>query len=564
MADTDPKSPVGHKVAILQKQQDELVQRSSEARKLKWSLRILKQGPWDEVKDPLPLTGAPAIPAPVDLASTESLAPLFSHLAINGREHLNAKEYEQDTSIPTTSEEPYYGTKMQEFANGTVYEDGRLDMCKFPVGPRHIKDLMQSLDHNELVKHFVVGNNLMGRAGANSIAEFVRAHPNRMETWYVAGNCLDAHDLRILASAWMHSPVITNIWLKRNPLGPDALPVLREIITHVKKLRTLDLDQTELGNDAVRQLFAFLADKAAHTDRDGALALQNLYLNATGIGASACAAISHYLSGPHCTLESLYMSNNPLGTSGLLALCNGLTPTGPSLVQNRSLVRLSLTSCGLSARSVAPLLRALTAHPTLAYLDLGQSYATDDLNARYNYLSSSSAAPNTDADTDSADLIPALTAFITHTPHLRFLALGTTALPHPALDALAPAVLASPSLLAYTARSALPSFKSDTLRRRIRDAAVNKHLWQNVQAAYPGRFESYGEFEAGELRWVRSPRDVRLIDSVSRNREAGEARRGRGVLRKWWEGGKEGEVVDGGLVGTEEGGEGEAVGVMEE
>ncbi|MCJ1432052.1 hypothetical protein MMC27_001408 [Xylographa pallens] len=545
MTDTDPMSPLGDKMAIFQKWQDELVQRSNEAKKLKWTLRILKQGPWDEVNDPLPLTGAPALPAPVDLASTESLAPLFSHLAINGREPLNPEEGDQNTSTPALSEEPYYGTKMQAFENGTVYEDGRLDMCKFPVGPLHIKDLMHSLDHNELVRHFVVGNNLMGRAGATSIADFVRAHPHRMETWYVAGNCLDAHDLRVLAAAWRASPVITNIWLKRNPLGPGALPALRDILAHVPRLRTLDLDQTELGNAAVAQLFAFLAETTAAgpADRGGAppLALQNLYLSATGIGAAACAALAAYLALPACTLESLYISNNPLGASGLRALC-----AGPALAQNRSLVRLCLASCGLSTPSVPALLRALAGHPTLAYLDLGQSYATDDLNARYNYL----------AATD--DLTAALTDFITRTPRLQFLNLGTTALPHTALDALAPAVLRSASICAYVARSALPSLKSDTLRRRIRDTTLRAHLWRNVQARWPGAFESYAAWEADGLRWVRSPRDVRLIDSVSRNREAGQARRGRGVLRKWWEGG-EGAFTE---MGKGEGGDG-GVGVVE-
>ncbi|MCJ1286575.1 hypothetical protein MMC26_005921 [Xylographa opegraphella] len=498
MAELDPAAPLGDKGAALQPWQGEPVESNTEGKKLNWSQRILKQGPWDEVNDPLPLTGAPAIPAPLHFGSTKSLAPLLSHLAIHGREDLNTQ--------------PYYGTKMPKFEAGTVYEDGRLNVCKFPVGAKHIKDLMERLDQNDLVRHFLAGNNLMGRAGANSIAEFVRAHPDRMETWYIAGNCFDAYDLRILAAAWMHSPVITNIWLKRNPLRPAALPILREIITHVPKLRTLDLDQTELGNDAVEQLFTFLAEKAAGADR---LALRNLYLNATGIGASACSAIASYLGHPNCTLESLYLNNNPIGTSGLLALCHG-----PALAQNRSLVRLCLASCGLTSDSVSPLLRALTGHPTLSYLDLGQSYATDDPNARYNYLSSTPAL--------TPALTPTLTTFITQTPHLHHLNLGTAVLAHADLERLASAVLRSPSLLAYVARSAVPALKTDALRRRVRDAALREHLWRNVQRGWPGVFKSYVGWEAEELRWLRSPRDVRMTDSVSRNREAGVARRGRG------------------------------------
>lgn len=49
-----------------------------------WKQRILRQGPWDEVKDPLPLTGAPALPMPVIISDEESLAAFFNHLSIGG------------------------------------------------------------------------------------------------------------------------------------------------------------------------------------------------------------------------------------------------------------------------------------------------------------------------------------------------------------------------------------------------------------------------------------------------------------------------------------------------
>ena len=32
-----------------------------------WKRRVLRQGPWDESEDPLPLTGAPALPMPVTI-----------------------------------------------------------------------------------------------------------------------------------------------------------------------------------------------------------------------------------------------------------------------------------------------------------------------------------------------------------------------------------------------------------------------------------------------------------------------------------------------------------------
>lgn len=49
----------------------------------------------------------------------------------------------------------------------------------------------------------------------------------------------------------------------------------------------------------------------------------------------------------------------------------------------------------------------------------------------------------------------------------------------------------------------------------------------------------YDEFEAGGKRFLMSPQDVRLIDSVYRNRDSGKARRGLMRLEKVWAEGDE-------------------------
>ena len=65
---------------------------------------------------------------------------------------------------------------------------------------------------------------------------------------------------------------------------------------------------------------------------------------------------------------------------------------------------------------------------------------------------------------------------------------------------------------------------------------VRERLRANVLKEYGVGYE---EFEAEEKRFLMSPRDVRLIDSVYRNREAGVAKRGKERLRKVWEEGDE-------------------------
>lgn len=107
--------------------------------------------------------------------------------------------------------------------------------------------------------------------------------------------------------------------------------------------------------------------------------LRNIYLNATGISKTACKAIASYLSSPHCKLQSLYMNCNPTGDAGAVALAEGLA-------RSASLLRLSITSCGLKSIGAQHIMTALKAHPCLMTLNIGQNYATDDLGARYNWL----------------------------------------------------------------------------------------------------------------------------------------------------------------------------------
>ena len=61
---------------------------------------------------------------------------------------------------------------------------------------------------------------------------------------------------------------------------------------------------------------------------------------------------------------------------------------------------------------------------------------------------------------------------------------------------------------------------------------VRERLHENVYTCHDGM--SYEQFDAEYKRFLVSPQDVRLIDSVYRNRDAGAARRGLKRLDKWW------------------------------
>lgn len=329
----------------------------------RWEKRILAQGPWDQATQPLSITGAPSLPMPVEISDKASLEPFFAHLRGDG-DH-------SPTPIARSDKEPSHNVEILEFQKGVLYSDGRLDLCKMATGPRSIRDLMAALRTNTFVRHFLLGNNVIGPVGAKEIAAYITYRPDQIETWYLAGNCIDTDSCSLLVEAMIKSRVITNVWLKRNPLLPGSVPALYRLLIQSSKLRTLDLDQTELGDAGVAQLFSLLAD------HNRPIALRHMYMNATGISAAACTQISNYLEAPSCRLKSLYMSNNPIGDPvSLLA---------PGVQACRTLQRVSLQSCGLKSVAANELISACISHPTIRMLDVGQAYATEDLGMRFNW-----------------------------------------------------------------------------------------------------------------------------------------------------------------------------------
>ncbi|KAF4973581.1 hypothetical protein FZEAL_9282 [Fusarium zealandicum] len=497
-----------------------------------WASRILEQGAWDPAKQPISLDGVPAIPMPVEIAHEADLAPFLDHLESGGTSELkgNEKGFELDGGRG----EPYYGVRGVEFRKGVVYEDGRMDLCKMVVGPDHIGKLMDSLRPNEFVRHFLLGNNIIGPVGAHEIANFIDHLPDRMDTWYLAGNCIDGSGFKILADAMIKSEAITNIWLKRNPLGADASEDLYRLIAGVKNLRTLDLDQTQLSDRGVADLFTRLA---AHDMPEGTkLPLKHIYMNGNGISTQGAQAIGKFLLSPHCGLTSIYMSSNPLGDGGVEAIA-AVLPKAPYLA------RLLLQSVGVSTKGAIALCKAATGHPGLELFDLGQAYVTQDLGQAYNYIQN--------------EAVPAIAELIKAKSRLAYLNFSHCPITPPEIKTIYEAVLESPTLVYCTVYSILPDptlalvtftptldLPSANPVQRTKsqidlDRAVRKHLAANVEARY-GEGTSYLRFMEEEKRWLVSDKaDVRKIDSVYRNRDAGLARRRLLTLVKNWEEGDE-------------------------
>lgn len=498
---------------VLRQRQHEIEDATTRNSSDSWEVRIRKQGPWNQAADPLPLCGAPAVPMPVKISDHDSLEPFFEHLRVGGTQSRTSSARAMKDAAEI--DEPGYYTQTLEFQKGVLYADGRMDLCKMVLGPPNIENLVTSLKSNTFIKHFLLGNNLIGPHGAKCIADFLEEFPNRMDTWYLAGNCIDGASFKLLVDQWIQSSAVTNIWLKRNPLGPSAAQDVFRLITQTPNLRTLDLDQTLLGDVGVTELFSALASHVPEKP----LAFRNLYLNASGIGEKAASAIGEYLASPHCTITSLYLTNNPLGSNGTVLLASGLR-------MNKSLLRLTLASVGMDSHGAIALCDNLLSHPTLSMLDIGQSYATEDLSMRYNWIA------------DSA--VPSIKNMAESIRNLKYFNLGYCALSNAGINTLLQSVLSNSSILYFEAKTIhaqerdVSSIKAGQEHRRLMKL-VQKQLAENVKEHYKEEM-NYNTFNNGEKRWlVNDKEDVRKIDSVYRNRDANMARRGLKKLDKWWE-----------------------------
>ena len=265
---------------------------------------------------------------------------------------------------------------------------------------------------------------MIGPVGSWLISKFVFAHPDRIETWYLAGSCIDLAGFERLVSASnfkFHHQYLA----QTKPLGPKASTALYDLITKTSKLRTLDLDQTELGDEGVCHLFSLLANHHKPT------ALRHIYLNAVGIGRSACKSLAKYLSLPNCPVELVYLSANPMTDAGADALAEGLA-------SNTSLLRLTHASCGLKTTGAKSILQALKGHPQLMTLHMGESVAKEDLGMRYNYLED--------------DMVDSAKTTVSTCQTLRMLELGTTGMSLSALESLYEEVDNSKTLVVFQRR----------------------------------------------------------------------------------------------------------------
>lgn len=272
-----------------------------------------------------------------------------------------------------------------DFAAGTVLPDGRLDLCKQSLGAEGaalVADALRgSAEQRPAVRHLLLGTDGLGDEGAALAAAATtgEAGPTGVETLYLGCNGITAGGACRIADQLRASPqVVTGVWLKRNPLGPQGGAAATELIQSVRTLRTLDLVQT--GLDAAGA--AVLADAllaAAGTGRR----VERVFLGGNQLGPQGAAPLGELIALGG--VRELYVSAAQLGDGGVLLLAQALerAPRG-------ALERLAVASNGIGPRAAARLVAAAVS-AGVELLDLGRVRAAGTLGAADNHVDGAAA-----------------------------------------------------------------------------------------------------------------------------------------------------------------------------
>lgn len=255
-----------------------------------------------------------------------------------------------------------------KFSRGTLFSDGRLDLCKQVVQPRFV-DLCEAVANNPRVRHFLIGNNLAFDKPENTEA-FVRLLQSDpvIETWYLAGNCIDGRNAVQIAEALEIASHMRTLWLKMNPLKSNVAPFARLLSRH-PGLELIDFFNTGLCDDGVKTLAAEI---------EGPCATKHMYLCINAITADSCPSLD-VLLGKLPLLESLFVSVNRLGDSGMKTLFASLR------LHNRpSLKRLAIGSNGLSDNILDDVQKLVQDMPNLISLNLGSYRSTRFFQEKQN------------------------------------------------------------------------------------------------------------------------------------------------------------------------------------
>lgn len=370
------------------------------------------------------------------------------------------------------------------FTRGTQFADGRMDMCKQVVGSPWISQLMESIRNNQNIKHFLLGNNIIGFEGAKAIARFLKhKHRPQIKTWYLAGNDIDSRGIKLISDELCHDKTIQALWLKRNPIGIKGAIHLSDMLRHNQNIEILDLHNTAIFDQGVSYLFESLKDNHS---------MDSLYLDGNAITQEGAYVITNYFNQLNQQkrkgISTLYLSINRIGDQGAIALAQ-------SLAQYPHLKRLSLGSNRIEAQGGREILAQFVNHPSLIYLDLGGYKSTSDM----------CELPNNMGD----EIVPALCDFIRKNKTLQSLSIRDNNISLAGLELIVDALEDNNTLL---------DFSYEQFGLRLYKNLIDRIRFKLKENVSQGLGITWQEFKNNRLRYIKHDQAVKNIDSIYRNR----------------------------------------------
>jgi Ran GTPase-activating protein (RanGAP) involved in mRNA processing and transport len=186
-----------------------------------------------------PVLAVPAVP-PADL---DDLAPLLRRLADPAPVH-----------------------EAERFPLGTLQPDGRLDLCKQGLGAAGVTQVLDRVAGSPHAVHLLLGTNGLGAAGTAALATGL-PDGHRVETLYLGCNAIDAAGAAPLFERLAADDRVRALWLKRNPLGDEGVTALAETLRRNTTIDTVDLVNTGLTVKSLRVLVAALAARPTPVTR---------------------------------------------------------------------------------------------------------------------------------------------------------------------------------------------------------------------------------------------------------------------------------------------------------
>lgn len=410
---------------------------------------------------PVPTSVTEPTPMPVDVAPIEELRPFFQFLG---------------------SGTPVLGSH-QQFNRGTMFADGRMDLCKQVVGPPHISVLMNAIRFNPFIEHFLLGNNIIDIEGAEAIAEFIaNPHVPKIKTWYLAGNRIDCQGMKLIAEALKEDEECESLWLKRNPIKAKGAKYLGEMLKRNNKIKVLDLHNTGLLDQGVSYLFKALIYNTR---------LRYLYVDANGVTAKGVKPICDYfrylVNNKIKGVTSLWIDMNRLDDDGVIKMVSVLK-------DYPYLKRLCIGSNRISHVASDFVLQSFANHQKLMLLDLGLYKSTADMGE----------LPNNIGD----DGVDEICAFLEKNNSVKVMSIEHNGISAGGIDRIAQSLEKNDTMLyLYAKQYGICLHQSISGKMK---GQLEKNIAQNLGV-------TFSEFMNEKLRILKHGKRVNHIDSIYRN-----------------------------------------------